>query len=72
LEPAGKFYCEIRAFTDLACRVIILISGQARFFERLEQPVQILRQELLAKGWIDPCSHKLILGDRVALALAFE
>jgi hypothetical protein len=64
LQPIGKLYGQVGAFADLPCGVIGLMS-QTHFFERLEEPVQILRQELAAKGRIDPCPNKLILGNRV-------
>jgi hypothetical protein len=66
LKPVGKFYGEIRALSDLAGRIGILIAGPAHPFERLEQPLQVLRQELLAKGRIVARPRKLILGDQVA------
>src|SRR5262245_52385955 len=64
LKPIGKLYGEVGAFVDLPCGVLGLM-GQTHFFERLEEAVQILRQELPAKGRIDPCPNKLILGNRV-------
>ena len=41
-------------------------------FERFEQPVQVLRQELLAEGRIGARPCELVLGDQVVIALAFE
>jgi hypothetical protein len=42
LQPIGKLYGQVGAFADLPCGVIGLMS-QTHFFERLEEPVQILR-----------------------------
>jgi len=63
LKPVRKLYGKICPLADLALRIIILIDGQTYSFECLEQPVQILSQELLTKGRIDPCSRKLFVGD---------
>jgi hypothetical protein len=65
LQPVSKLHGEICALPDLTRRFIVLINGEAHSLERLEQPVQILREELLAKGWIDPRPRKFILSDRV-------
>jgi len=64
LKPIGQLYGEVGAFADLPCGVTVLV-GQTHFLECLEEPVQILRQELPAKDRIDPCPNKLILGNRV-------
>jgi hypothetical protein len=64
LQPIGKPYGQVGAFADLPCGVVGLMC-QTHFFERLEEPVQILRQELAAKGRVDPCPNKLILGNWV-------
>jgi|SoiMetStandDraft_2_1073263.scaffolds.fasta_scaffold281158_2 hypothetical protein len=55
---------QVGAFADLP-RGVIVLMGQTHLLERLEEPVQILRQELPAKNWIDPCPNKFILGNRV-------
>src|SRR5262245_49791850 len=64
LKPIGKLYGEVGAFADLP-RGVIGLMGHTNFLERLEEAVQILRQELPAKDRIDPCPNKLILGNRV-------
>src|SRR5262245_19667026 len=63
LKPIGQLYGEVGAFADLPCGVIVLM-GQTHSFECLEEPVQILRQELPAKE-TGSIPNKLILGNRV-------
>src|SRR5262245_56505573 len=63
LKPIGQLYGEVGAFADLPFGVIVLM-GQTHSFECLEEPVQILRQELPAKE-TGSIPNKLILGNRV-------
>jgi hypothetical protein len=63
LKPVRKLYSKICALADLALRIIVLIDGQAYFFECSEQPVKILGQKLPTKSRIDPCPSKLLVGD---------
>ena len=59
---------EVDALAELAVGIGIPIAGPAHLLERLEQPVQVLRQELLAKRRIGARPRELILSGQVALA----
>jgi hypothetical protein len=70
LKAIGEFDGEIGALAGLAGGIGTLISAPAHLFDRLEQPVQVLRQELLAQSRIGARPRELFLSDQ--LALAFE
>ena len=72
LEAIGEFDGEIGALAELTGCIGVLIASLAHLFERLEEPLQVLRQELLAESRIGARPRELLLGDQVAHRLAFE
>ena len=69
LQSIGKLNCEIGALAKLAGGLDVLIARLAHLIESLEQPVHVLRQELLAESRIGARPRELVLGDQVAPCL---
>jgi hypothetical protein len=72
LKAVGELDGEIGALAELSCGVGILVASSAHPFESIEQPVEVLRQELLSEGGISARPCELVLGDQVGHHLAFE
>jgi hypothetical protein len=70
LKSIGQLYGEVGAFADLPCGVTVLV-GQTHFLVCLEEPVQILRQELRKTGSIRArTSSSSVTGSYIAHWLA--
>ena len=72
LKAVRELNGEIGALAELSCGVDILVASPAHLFESIEQPVEVLRQELLAEGGISARPRELVFGDQVGHHLAFE
>ena len=70
LQTFGEFNRKIDALTHLSRYIGILIAVTAQLFEGTEQPIEVLRKQLLTKGRIAVRPCELVLGDQVAHRLA--
>ena len=66
LKTIGEFDSEVGALAKLAVGISRLFAGPPHLFECLDQPIKVLRQELLAKSGVVACPREFVLGDQVA------
>jgi len=71
LKTIGEFDCEVGALAKLAVGISRLFAGPPHLFECLDQPIKVLRQELLAKSWVVARPREFVLGDHLAHRLGF-
>jgi len=80
LQEVGELDGKIGTLAQQTISVHMLLASPAHLLESLEEPVEVLRKELLAEGGIDARPREFVLGDQVAhgplawptLALPFE
>ena len=65
LQPVGELDREIDAFADLAGRFRAGVVGPAHLVERVQQPFEIVRQQLLAERGVAARAREVVLGDQV-------
>jgi hypothetical protein len=70
LQEISELYREIRTLAQQAGGLAILLASPADAFKSLEQPVEVLRQELLAENRIGARPREFVLGDQIAHGLA--
>ena len=66
LKTIGEFDCEVGTLAKLAVGISRLFGDPQHLFECLDQPIKVLRQELLAKGGVVARPREFVLGDQVA------
>lgn len=72
LQSVGQLNREIGALAKLAVGIGGLFAGPAHPFERLDQPIEVLRKELLAESGILARPREFVLGDQVAHRLGLR
>jgi hypothetical protein len=63
LKTIGEFDCEVGTLAKLAVGIGRLFGDPPHLFECLDQPIKVLRQELLAKGGVVARPREFVLGD---------
>jgi hypothetical protein len=66
LKTIGEFDCEVGALAKLAFGISRLSTDPPHLFECLDQPIKVLRQELLAKSGVVARPREFVVGDQVA------
>lgn len=66
LKTIGEFDCEVGALAKLAVGISRLSADPPHLFECLDQPIKVLRQELLAKSGVVARPREFVVGDEVA------
>jgi len=65
LKTIGEFDSEVGALAKLAVGIGCLFADPPHLFECLDQPIKVLRQELLAKSGLGARPREVVLGDQV-------
>ena len=66
LKTIGEFDCEVGALAKLAVGIGRLFADPPYLFECFDQPIKVLREELLAESGVLARPREFVLGDQVA------